>query len=210
VSLAKLSDQEESELLARVAARDGEALRELYALYSRRLGSFLIRFTQRRDFIEEVINDTLWVVWRKASEFRGDSRVSTWITGIAYRRALKSARSPGHRMVDSVPIEDEQLLAADEQHAAENYQWVSAAVQELPSEQQLTIQLAYVQGHSCSEIAKIMGCPENTVKSRMFQARAKLRTILERLGGGEAIQTKSDTTAESAACAKVACCHPRS
>lgn len=210
MSLAKLSDQEESELIARVAARDGEALRELYALYSRRLGSFLTRFTQRRDLIEEVINDTLWVVWRKASEFRGDSRVSTWITGIAYRRALKSSRSPGHRTVDSVPIEDEQLLAADEHHAAENHQWVSAAVRELPSEQQLTIQLAYVQGHSCSEIAKIMGCPENTVKSRMFQARAKLRTTLERLGGAEALSAKSDSTGESAACTKVACCRPGS
>lgn len=206
MSIAKLSEQEENELIARVAARDGEALRELYSLYSRRLGSFLTRFTQRRDFIEEVINDTLLVVWRKAGEFRGDSRVSTWITGIAYRRALKSSRSPGHRSMDSVPIDDEPLIAADEHGAAEQSQWVSAAIKELAPEQQLTIQLAYGQGHSCSEIAKIMGCPENTVKSRMFQARAKLRAILERLDGTDGISGAANNDEECSSGRKLACC----
>ena len=70
--------------------REDAAFAELYALYHRRLARFLRRFTTRHDVIEEIINDTMWVVWRKCGEFRGDSLVSTWIMGIAYRRAMKT------------------------------------------------------------------------------------------------------------------------
>jgi len=53
----------------------------------------------------------------------------------------------------------------------------------LPFEQRATMELAYFLGHSCEEIAAIMGCPVNTVKARMFQARIKLRNLLPTLGG---------------------------
>jgi RNA polymerase sigma-70 factor (ECF subfamily) len=122
-------------------------------------------------------------VWRKASEFRGESRLSTWIMGIAYRCALRTLRSRGKRLLNAVPIENEFLPAPDEQDAAETAEWVALAMQQLPTDQQLTLELAYGQGHSCEEIAQIMDCPVNTVKSRMFQARNKLRTILPRLAG---------------------------
>jgi len=79
---ARLKAQTDRDLLDKVMAGDGEALRELYLIYHRQLANFLLRFTQRRDLVEEVINDTLYVVWCKAGEFRGDSRLSTWIMGI--------------------------------------------------------------------------------------------------------------------------------
>jgi RNA polymerase sigma-70 factor (ECF subfamily) len=179
----KISGEVDRDVLDKVAAGDREALRELYLIYHRRLARFLTRFTRRHDLIEEVINDTLWVVWRKASEFRGDSQLSTWIMGIAYRCALKALRSRGNRLFDAVPIENEFLPAPDELDAAETGEWVALAIKQLPTDHQLTLELAYGQGHSCEEIAQIMDCPVNTVKSRMFQARAKLRTILPRLAG---------------------------
>jgi len=180
---ARVSGEVDRDVLDKVAAGDREALRELYLIYHRRLARFLTRFTRRHDLIEEIINDTLWVVWRKASEFRGDSRLSTWIMGIAYRCALKALRSRGNRLFDAVPIENEFLPAPDDLGAAETGEWVALAIQQLPTDQQLTLELAYGQGRSCEEIARIMDCPVNTVKSRMFQARAKLRTILPRLAG---------------------------
>jgi RNA polymerase sigma-70 factor, ECF subfamily len=167
----------------KVAAGDHEALRELYLIYQRRLSRFLTRFTRRHDLIEEVINDTLWVVWRKAGEFRGDSRLSTWIMGIAYRCALKTLRGIRRELFDALPIENEFFAAPDELDAAETGEWVALAIQQLSTDQQLTLELAYGQGHSCEEIAQIMDCPVNTVKSRMFHARIKLRTILPRLAG---------------------------
>ena len=86
------SEARESLLLQRVAERDRQAFEELYTTYHRRLSRFLMRLAPRFDFAEEIINDTFWVVWRKAGDFRGASRVSTWIMGIAYRRALRALR----------------------------------------------------------------------------------------------------------------------
>jgi len=51
-----------------------------------------MRLTNRYEIAEEIINDTLWIVWRQAGSFRYESRVSTWILGIAYRRTLKALR----------------------------------------------------------------------------------------------------------------------
>jgi RNA polymerase sigma-70 factor, ECF subfamily len=180
---ALLREQNDRDLLDKVAAGDREALRELYLIYHRRVSGFLLRFTHRQDLVEEVINDTLYVVWCKAGEFRGDSRLSTWIMGIAYRHALKTLRRRGHQLFHAKPIENERLAAPDEFGAAETGEWVALAMQQLPTDQRMTMELAYGQGHSCEEIAKIMDCPVNTVKTRMFHARRKLRTLLPLLAG---------------------------
>lgn len=182
----QVRDEGERQLLARVAAGDREAFRELYIAYHRRLARFLTRLTRHYEIAEEVINDTLWVVWRKAGDFRGESRVSTWIMGIAYRRALKTLRSRSHALLDAVPIEDEPLAAPDELGAAETSEWILLAMRRLPTEQRLALEFAYGYGHSCEEIAKIMDCPVNTVKTRLFHARAKLRALLPGLAGAGA------------------------
>src|ERR1700684_4659703 len=85
-------DRLDGELVRLVAAQDSHALEHLYLEYHRRLLQFLSRLSSQRDALEEAINDTFWIVWRKAEEFRGDSRVSTWIMGIAWRCALKALR----------------------------------------------------------------------------------------------------------------------
>src|SRR5215472_7419552 len=64
----------ETDLIARIAEGDRKAFEELYYLYHRRLARFLTRLTRRYDIAEEVVNDTFWVVWRKAKTFRVDSR----------------------------------------------------------------------------------------------------------------------------------------
>jgi RNA polymerase sigma-70 factor, ECF subfamily len=179
----QVRDEGERRLLARVAGGDREAFRELYIAYHRRLARFLTRLTRHYEIAEEVINDTLWVVWRKAGDFRGDSRVSTWIMGIAYRRALKTLRSRSHALLDAVPIENELLAAPDELGEAETSEWILLAMRRLPTEQRLALEFAYGYGHSCEEIAKIMDCPVNTVKTRLFHARAKLRALLPGLAG---------------------------
>ncbi|HEY2780582.1 MAG TPA: sigma-70 family RNA polymerase sigma factor [Steroidobacteraceae bacterium] len=170
-------------LLDKVVAGDRDALRELYLIYHRQLAGFLLRFTRRQDLVEEVINDTLYIVWCKAAEFRGDSRLSTWIMGIAYRCALKTLRRRGHQLFHAVPIENEALPAPDELDAAETAEWLALAMQQLSNDQRVTLELAYGQGYSCEEIAEIMDCPVSTVKTRMFHARGKLRTLLPRLAG---------------------------
>lgn len=176
-------DEGDRRLLDRVATGDREAFRELYIVYHRRLARFLTRLTRHYEIAEEIINDTLWVVWRKAGNFRGDSRVSTWIMGIAYRRALKTLRGRGHPLVDTAPLENESLVAPDELEASETSELILLAMQQIPAEQRLALEFAYGYGHSCEEIALIMDCPVNTVKTRLFHARAKLRALLPGLAG---------------------------
>ena len=180
---AALSNNEaELELIRRVSRRDRVALRELYVLYHRRLTRFLMRLTQRQDLAEEVINDTLLVVWNSADRFRGDSRVSTWIVGIAYRRALKSVRR--RRSFEVLEQEaNDTLVGTDGMQAWELQEWIEGALEELPIEQRLCLELAYVLGHSCEEIAAITSCPVNTVKTRLFHARRKLCVLLPRMAG---------------------------
>jgi RNA polymerase sigma-70 factor (ECF subfamily) len=176
------SNARELELLRQVASGDRTAFKELYLIYHRRLARFLMRMTSRHDLIEEVINDTLWTVWLKAGDFRGDSLVSTWIVGITYRRALKALRR--HGAARPMLAAEDVAVAPDAQLEDENRQWLGQALAELPLEQRMVMEFSYLMGHSCEEIAQIMQCPVNTVKTRMFHAREKLRRSLPRLAGG--------------------------
>ena len=175
------TDERECALLVRIAGRDSAAMKELYLLYHRRLARFLMRLTTRYDLAEEIINDTFWVVWQHAGDFRGASRVSTWILGIAYRRGLKTLRYAGPPPADT----NVEAEAGSEEPAKQEElnEWLDVALQRLPLEQRMVIELAYHVGHSCEEIASIMQCPVNTVKTRMFHARRKLKTILTTLAG---------------------------
>jgi RNA polymerase sigma-70 factor, ECF subfamily len=178
------TEAQDSRLIQRIAAQDRRALEELYHAYHRRLSRFLLRLAPRYEFAEEVINDTFWVVWQKAGDFRGASRVSTWIMGIAYRRALRTLRDA--RQHDSTDIDDlgDDTPASDEfGEGADMRDWVAQGLRALPAEQRIALELAYFMGHSCEEIAAITDCPVSTVKARMFHAREKLRRTLPALGG---------------------------
>jgi RNA polymerase sigma-70 factor, ECF subfamily len=171
----------ERELIARVGEGDRRAFEELYNLYHRRMARFLTRLTRRYDLAEEIINDTFWVVWRKARGFRGDSQPSTWILGIAYRKARNAFRAAARLAAQNL---EEQLLppTSEEPASAEELRdWLSQALVQLPVEQRLAVHLCYELGHSCEEIAAIMECPVNTVKTRLFHARAKLQKLLPQL-----------------------------
>ena len=178
------SPAREAELIALIAKGDRRAFEELYHLYHRRLARFLTRLTRRYDVAEEVINDTFWIVWRKAADFRGDSQPSTWILGIAYRRARNafraSARAGSMENLDAHPLPP----TSDEPMRREELRdWLVQALSQLPVEQRLAVELCYELGYSCEEISEIMGCPVNTVKTRLFHARAKLQKLLPVLGG---------------------------
>lgn len=175
----------ELQLLERTARGDREAFQRLYFIFHRRLTRFLLRVTRRPDVTEEIINDTMLVVWQRAGDFRGESHLSTWILGIAYRRALKRLNSEprpersGQRDDESATVDAEAL--ADLAQRAELVDWLDTAFARLSPEHRLVIQLTYLVGLSCEEIATIAECPVNTVKTRMFYARQRLRELLAAL-----------------------------
>jgi hypothetical protein len=90
------TDCGDSGLMIAVQARDRPAFEKLYLGYYYRLVRFLARFTKRHENIEEIINDTFMAVWMGAKDFRHESKVSTWIFGIAYRTAMKQLRRQRH------------------------------------------------------------------------------------------------------------------
>jgi RNA polymerase sigma-70 factor (ECF subfamily) len=184
--------------LLAIAQGDRNALAGLYICYRPRLARFLVRHTARRDLVDEIVNETLWIVWRTAAAFRGDSKVGTWIIGIAYRRLLKAQRD--RPLPESASVADEADAfddassgATGENELRETRDWVRRGIDLLPKEQRLTIELAYFPGQSCEEIAAIMECAVGTVKARMFHARVRLRNTLPALGGDHSAAQRRGT-----------------
>lgn len=178
-------EAEDRAALRATATGDRAAFEQLYRRYFPRLARFLRRFNERADLREDVINKAMWVVWSQAGEFRGESKVSTWITGIAYRCMLKALRDGARPQelsdADLLPEAFECGDASQADHELRD--WVTKGLRLLPDELRVTMELAYLVGLSCAEIAGVMGCAEGTVKARMFNARLRLRNLMPALGG---------------------------
>jgi RNA polymerase sigma factor (sigma-70 family) len=186
--LRESEDEAEKILLEAIALGDRLAFDKLYRSYYSRLSDFVGRLMpQNREIVDEVINDTMYVVWTKADSFRDESRLSTWIFGIAYKKAMKYFEKERRSRLEQMP-EDWELAIEDASDTASKMQVQDSlmkAVAKLSPAQRSVVELTYEYGYTYSEIAQIMGCPENTVKTRMFHARDRLRKILETLARWE-------------------------
>ena len=175
-------DAEDRRLVACVVAHELAAFEALYRRYHPRLCRFLHRMLRPEHLVEEVLNDTLYVVWNQAERFNGTSKVSTWIFAIAYRKALKALS----RHEDPLPALDEDDAdhpvadAAERPEARMSLAQARAAIDKalraLSDDQRAAVELTYFHGFSYPEIAQIVDCPTDTVKTRMFHARKRLRT----------------------------------
>ena len=175
---------DEVALIERVAGGDTRAFETLYRHYFPRLVRFIERMTRRPELVEEILNDTMFVVSTSAHKYNRSSKVSTWIFAIAYRKSLKALRD-----VD-IPVESDESADAvadpmeprDEVVQAQLRRVLSEAVDALSANHRAVIELTYFHEIGYREIAQIMGCPVETVKTRMFHARRRLKTLLpERL-----------------------------
>lgn len=170
----------EAQLLRRIADDDHEAFAELFENYYPRLFTFLFRLTRSHGSAEELASDVLLTLWKDAGRFRGESKVSTWVFGIAYRKALAHLRK---RKVKLVPFGGNEEVAQAASSIESNGQleredWVRRSIDELPHKQKLTVMLVYFLGLSCEETARATGVPASTVKTRMFNARRNMKQHL--------------------------------
>jgi len=172
-------------LLGRIQQGDVRAFEELYRSYHARLTRFLINLTRRPQLVEEVLNDTMLVVWEKPASFRGASKLSTWIFGIAYRKAMKALRKQDdpveYRPVEAADEEDVSPLEASWRGQRERL--LLEAMQRLSADHRAVVDLTYFHEMGYREIAEIMACPIDTVKTRMFHARRHLKRLMS---GGSA------------------------
>lgn len=172
----------DADLIARLCNADENALEQLYHNYYTRLFRFIARVTQRDDFIDEIINDVMYVVWEKAATYDKQCKPSTWIFGIAFNKARHALRDDDRSELESIDDIDEDSSWLGKQDAGiyqlELDEWLESALSQLSPEHRAVIELTYFEGLHYSEIAAIMGCPENTVKTRMHHARKNLAVIL--------------------------------
>ena len=175
-------DAEDRRLVACVCAHELAAFESLYRRYHPRLCRFLHRMLRPEHLVEEVLDDTMYVVWKQADRFNGTSKVSTWIFAIAYRKALK-ALSRHEDPVATTAEDDADHPAADPSERpearmslAQARAAIDSALRALSADQRAAVELTYFHGFSYPEIAQIVDCPTDTVKTRMFHARKRLRT----------------------------------
>jgi len=171
---------DETRLIARIAQRDLRAFEQLYRIYHPRLSRFLINILRRPHLVEEALNDTLMVVWKRPEGYNGMSKVSTWIFAIAYRTALK-ARSRHDEPVEDHGAETRESLEAGPEQAMGHRQLqaiLSSAMGQLSPEHRAVVDLTYFHEAGYQEIAEILDCPVGTVKTRMHHARRRLREML--------------------------------
>lgn len=170
--------------MARITANDHKALKDLLERYGERIFRYALRLTGEEQIAEEVANDVALEIWRYASRFSGNSKVSTWILGIARHKALNAVR--GKKIVD---FRDTTVFdRVDESYKLGTNLNISAhkglklvlrdALQKLSVEHRDVVELTFYLDCSYTEVAHIVGCPVATVRTRMFYAKRILRQAL--------------------------------
>ena len=172
--------REDARLIARICARDLQAFEELYRNYHPRLSRFLTNLVHRPQMVEEVLDDTMLVVWNRPDSFNGASKLSTWIFAIAYRKALQMLRRRDEPIEVKNAEARESLDDGPEQQVGQHrvQEALLSAISELSPDHRAVIDLTYFHEIGYREIAEIMDCPVDTVKTRMFHARRHLKRIL--------------------------------
>ena len=171
---------DEADLVGLVAMEDVRAFEALYRAYHPRLRRFLRGMLRQSTMVDEVLDDTMLVAWRKAHTFDATSRVSTWLFAIAYRQALKALRRLDWSLPDPI---DEPAAPREEEPDRELAhvqlrERLDAVLAQLSPEHRAVIEMTYFHGYSCKEIAEVVGCPVATVKTRMFYARRHMKNLL--------------------------------
>jgi RNA polymerase sigma-70 factor (ECF subfamily) len=161
-------------------------MRVLFGRHQLRLYRFIVRILNDGTLAEDLVNDVFLAVWRQAARFEGRSTVLTWLLAIARLKAIAKVRGRKETNLDVSAAYQIPDNAASEQalDAKDRSQLIRSCISRLSPEQTEIIDLVYYHERSVSDVAKIVGIPEATVKTRMFYARKKLGELLGALGEG--------------------------
>jgi RNA polymerase sigma-70 factor, ECF subfamily len=182
------SDEWSERIVAIAKREDRAAFAELFAFFGPRVKGYLQRTGTSEVQAEELAQETLLAVWRKARLFdAGHASAATWIFTIARNLRIDSTRRDrrggairvedieAEFEVDGAPLADQRLLAAEVETR------VRKALKALPSDQLRVIEMSFFEGRAHGEIARTLQIPLGTVKSRVRLAMRRLRGILDEL-----------------------------
>lgn len=175
-----------AEFLRRIAKReDIDAFRELFQVYAPRVKAYMMRQGADPNTAEELAQETLLTVWRKAALYSGEKGgATTWIFTIARNLRIDRLRKEatwialpeGHAEEPSSDALPDEALSLQQRQAR-----VKRALATLPTDQYEVLALSYIEGLSHSEIAGRLGLPLGTIKSRIRLAYDKVRALLQDL-----------------------------
>ncbi len=173
-----------SGLLQRCKLNDREACDELFSQYTRRIFNTAYRILGEEASAEDALQETLLNVYRGLGNFRGESKISTWISRITVNVCLGMLRKSKNKQ--NVDIDDEwaRELPADSTPSIDPLEYTSlkelrANIDEtfasMSGKQSVVVRLHDMEGHTIEEIAGIVGCPVGTIKSRLFYGRQEFK-----------------------------------
>lgn len=173
-------------LIKRCASKDQEAYNELFARYKRKIFNTAYRILGEAASAEDALQETLLNIYRGVANFRGDSKVSTWISRITINVCFGMLRKGKNRQF--VDIEDESALKLPVEKTPDTDPLTYTAQKEIGTlvketlrrmskKQRQAVMLHDMEGNTIEEIALITRCPTGTVKSRLFYGRQEFKDI---------------------------------
>jgi RNA polymerase sigma-70 factor, ECF subfamily len=181
---------EDDEAVARVLAGDLASFELLMRRNNRRLFRAARSILRSDDEAEDVMQHAYLLAFEHLSDYQGRSKFAAWLTRIAIHEAFRRLRQQRRLETLDEGGEDDQAMAArsPEQHASDEELRVitEAAIDALPCDFRTVFVLRAVEQLSVADVAESLEIPEDTVKTRFFRARQRLRkSLLERLEGTE-------------------------
>ena len=186
----------DNELLARVVARDSDALAALYDRFSKLLYGIILAVVRDTDDAEDILQEVFVQLWKSAGTYQQAlGAPKTWLVRMAHNRAVDLLRSKRYKQrrseVHGLDTGDHDLTPPSEY--VDNNTWrqtvhneqsshISAALAQLPQDQRSLIDLAFLQGYTHQEIAQTTGLPLGTVKTRIRSGMQALRSRLHFVG----------------------------
>ena len=180
-----LDSASDGELLAAHVAGHPDAFTEIVKRHKDRLWAVALKTTGDPEDAADALQDALISAYRRASQFRGDSQVTTWMHRIVVNACLDRMRRRTTRPTVPLPVEEETGIPlpdpADHIARRELQLDIASALAELPEDQRVAVALVDIEGWSIEQAALMRGCPAGTVKSRCSRGRAKLAKRLSYL-----------------------------
>jgi RNA polymerase sigma-70 factor (ECF subfamily) len=172
-------------LVERIARGDRLAMQVLFARHQVRVYRFILRLVGNESAAEELISEVFLDGWRHAGRFESRSSVSTWMLAIARNKAFSALRRRTEVALDedaAAEIADPADSPEDTVQKKDKGEILRRCLAGLSPEHREIIDLVYYHEKSVEEAGKIIGIPENTVKTRMFYARKRLSELLKAAG----------------------------
>lgn len=167
------------ELMKRISKGDEHAFKELFEETHKKVYFYLFRLFKDKNLAEDILIDTYTEAWRNARNFRGESRLLTWIIGIARNLAMNRFKKTHYfERIDDFPDIPDQKNS--QEIGIGNV--IQKAIEELSLKHREVLDLVFFQEMTYKEVSELLKIPVNTVKTRVFYAKKELKNILEKMG----------------------------